>query len=103
MLLKDQRLVKEQWILVNLTCLIKVFNSDLGKIYERICNLEAVEIVNTYYKDKDTIERTQKCLKRMGEKFDLKHIAKQIDKYSNELNDEAKTIYDNMKEDFRYP
>ena len=39
----------------------------------------------------------------MGEKFDLKHIAKQLDKYSNELNDEAKNIYDNMKEDFRYP
>jgi hypothetical protein len=33
----------------------------------------------------------------MREKFDLKHIAKQIDKYSTELNDEAKKIYDSMK------
>ena len=52
--------------------LIKVFNSDLGKIYEKVCNLEAIEIIHTYYKDKDTIEKIKKCLKLLREKFDLK-------------------------------
>ena len=39
----------------------------------------------------------------MGEKFDLKQIAKQNDKYSKELNDKVKNICDNVKNDFRYP
>ena len=42
--------------------LVDIFNSELGKIYETICILEAVELVHENYTDERTIQNNETCL-----------------------------------------
>ena len=39
--------------------LIKIFNTDLGKLYEVICILQAVELVYEHYDDDGTVEKLE--------------------------------------------
>ena len=39
---------------------IKIFNTDLGKLYEIICILQAVELVYEHYDDDRTVEKLEK-------------------------------------------
>ena len=41
--------------------LVEIFNSELGKIYETICILEAVELVHENYTDERAIQKIEKC------------------------------------------
>ena len=82
--------------------LVDIFNSELGKIYETICILEAVELVHENYKDERTIQKIEKCLNLLNKEFDLKAIAKKIDEYRKIVNKHARTIFINLK-DGKYP
>ena len=59
--------------------LVNTFNSQLGKFYETICILEAVELVHENYRDERTIQKIQKSLNLSNEEFDLKQIAKKME------------------------
>jgi 3-polyprenyl-4-hydroxybenzoate decarboxylase len=82
---------------------MRVFNSDMGKLYELICNLEAIEELMQHYTDDKTKQRIAKNLKLIREPTDLKSIAANIQKYKKLLNEEAKKIHDDMKEDTGMP
>lgn len=83
--------------------LIRIFNSKLGKLYERICNMKAIELLYTYYStDSKALEKIDKNLKLIHEPDDIKTLHKNIDKYYRSLNRDAKKIYDKMKDDFRF-
>ena len=81
--------------------LIRVFNSELGKLYEKICNMKAIELVSEFYTDKDTEEKIHKSLNLLHEK--KTNLSSKIKEYSKSLNARAKKIYTNMDQDIRYP
>ena len=81
--------------------LIRVFNSELGKLYEKICNMKAIELVSEFYTDKDTEEKIHKSLHLLHEK--KTNVSSKIKEYSKSLNARAKKIYTNMDQDIRYP
>ena len=61
--------------------LIKIFNSRLGKLYERVCNMKAVELLYTHYSTyRDALEKIQANLKLIQEDDNIKTIHKNIDK-----------------------
>ena len=78
--------------------LVDIFNSELGKIYETICILEAVELVHEHYTDDRTIQKIEKCLKLLNKEFDLKAIAKKIEEYKTIVNKHAKNIFMNLRD-----
>ena len=78
--------------------LIRVFNSPLGSIYSRLCNLSAIKLLLEHYKDDDIVK--QKIivnLKDIREPEDITSIDRNIMKYFKELNTQAKPIYDKVK------
>jgi hypothetical protein len=84
--------------------LVQVFNSDLGKLYEIICNMQAIEILYQYYKDDRTVEKIQQNLKLIQEgNFSIKALHRKLNIYLRDLNKHAKKIYKGMKEEIRYP
>ena len=52
--------------------LISIFNSELGGLYEKICNLKAIELVHEFYPDEKTKERINKNVFLLNEQFNLK-------------------------------
>ena len=82
--------------------LMKIFNSSLGKLYQTICILQAVEILHSNYKDAKTDERIKKCLALMNESTNIKTIHKSIPSYNTKLNKEAKNIYKQIMTDGRF-
>lgn len=74
---------------------IKIFNSELGKLYEIYCNLKAIELLHKYYTDSTTIDKINKNLKLIDDKFSLKGIAKHIGQYFKKINSAAKKLYEN--------
>jgi hypothetical protein len=70
--------------------LTQVFNSDLGKLYEKISNLKALALLHENYKDKATMRKINQNLKLLGETFRPTSIEKHIKRYYRELNTEAK-------------
>lgn len=82
--------------------LIKIFNTDMGKLYEVICILQAVELVYEHYSDERTVEKLEKCMKLLDIPFNIKEISKIVEQYKKDLNKHAKTIYLGLK-DGKYP
>jgi hypothetical protein len=76
----------------NIEMLTKVFNSELGKQYKTISNLEAIESLKKYYKDADTNKKIEINLTDINEP----HTENNLKKYKNELNDKAKKIYNHL-------
>lgn len=76
--------------------LSEVFNSDLGKLYQKISNMEAILKVVENHKDDMTKRRAQLNLKDIGESSVFKTAGKQIERYSKALNKAAKSIYDEL-------
>ena len=83
--------------------LVQVFNSELGKIYEKVCNLQAIELLYQYYKDDRTKEQIEQNLKLLNEDLNIKRIHRKINDYLKLINKEARTIYSRMKEEVNYP
>ena len=76
--------------------LTRVFNSELGREYERFCNLKAMELVHEHYKDKSTLERMRTNLRLLGESFQLRSLGGQIRRSQRKLSAEAKPIYQEL-------
>jgi hypothetical protein len=76
--------------------LITVFNSDLGKIYKDINNIDAIELIKKNGYDKEALTK-----KRIEVNLDeIKYYANyknQYDKNKKELNNKAKKIYNDLK------
>jgi hypothetical protein len=75
---------------------IRVFNSELGKQYEKLCNLQAIQLLEQYYKDDSTREKINANLKLIHES-NKGSIDTLIKRYSKVINNESKNIYDNLK------
>lgn len=82
--------------LKKLIYLSRIFNSELGEIYQKISNLEAIEKILEFYRDKLDIKRVKLNLKEMGEPSSIKAIKKNREKYFKELNKKAKEIYKDL-------
>jgi hypothetical protein len=82
--------------------LMNVFNSDLGKQYEKLCNLQAIELLNEFYKDESTREKINLNLKLINERPNTS-ISKLITRYSKVINNEGKNIYNNIKNNINFP
>ena len=82
---------------------VSAFNSELGKLYEKVCNLQAIEVLHKYYKDDKTLQRIDKNLELLSETFNIKTIHRKINAYLKPLNAEARKSYKGMKDDINYP
>jgi len=80
----------------NIEILTKVFNSELGKQYKKISNLEAIQSLKQYYKDADTKKKIEINLTDIKESQNEKSIENNLKKYKNDLNNKAKKIYNNL-------
>jgi hypothetical protein len=76
--------------------LINVFNSDLGKIYKDINNIDAIELIkkNGYDKEALTKKRIEINLNEIKYYANYKN---QYNKNKKELNNKAKKIYNDLK------
>ena len=84
--------------------LVRVFNSELGKLYEKVCNLQAIELLHEFYKDDRTMEKINQNLKLVGEdSFNIKTMNRKLSDYLKLLNNEAKKIYKGLKDEVRFP
>ena len=76
--------------------LTRVFNSELGKQYERLCNLKAMALVREHYKDKTTESRLRTNLRLLGETFQLRSLGREIARAGRQLAAEAKPVYQEL-------
>jgi hypothetical protein len=76
----------------NIEVLTRVFNSELGKQYKKISNLEAIQSLKEYYKDADTKKKIEINLSDIKEPQNENNLKK----YKSELNQKAKKIYNNL-------
>jgi len=74
----------------------EIFNSELGILYQKISNLEAIDKILNYYKDALTLKKIRVNLKDIKEPLSLKSIRENIIKYSNALNKQSKKIYEEI-------
>jgi hypothetical protein len=81
---------------INIDKLINVFNSDLGKIYKDINNIDAIELIkkNGYDKEALTKKRIEINLNEIKYYANYKN---QYNKNKKELNNKAKKIYNDLK------
>ena len=73
-----------------------IFNSDLGEIYQKISNLEAIEKILEFYKDKLDLKRVKVNLKEINEPFKGKfkeNLKSNKEKYFKSLNRTAEELY----------
>jgi hypothetical protein len=56
-----------------------------------------------YYKNPSVIEQIKLNLKLLKEKFNLSSLNLKINRLSKVINNEAKNIYDNLKQNNNYP
>ena len=70
----------------------EIFNSDLGMLYQKISNLEAILKLLEFYKDDLTKKKVRLNLKGMREPAEIKSIKKQLALYSTALNRQAESI-----------
>lgn len=80
----------------NMEILTKVFNSELGKKYKTISNLEAIQSLKEYYKDADTKKKIEINLTDIKEPQSEKSIENNLKNYKTDLNNKAKKIYNNL-------
>lgn len=69
---------------------------------EKVCNLQAIEVLYQYDKDDRTMEKIEKNLKLLGEDLNIKRIHSKIHDYLKLINKEAKNIFSGMKEQVNY-
>lgn len=74
----------------------EIFNSDLGEIYQKISNLEAIEKIKENYNDKLTKNRININLKDIDEPQNLKSISKNRKKYFNILNKHTFPLFEEI-------
>lgn len=72
--------------------LTEIFNSDLGKEYQRISNLEAIRLLIDNTDDDLILKKIVLNLKDIGEEPNIMKIDKNIKKYKAKLNKEAKKL-----------
>ena len=82
--------------------LMRIFNSHLGKEYQTICILQAVELLHSNYKDDATTKKIEICLKLLNQSNNIKSIHRTITTMKSKLNKEAKKIYKGILTDARY-
>ena len=80
---------KNKKVLVYLT---QFFNSDNGKIYSDIANVEAIKLIFKKYTDPTTQQRIKSNLNSLGIKSNIRNINKFIKVNSKIINDNAKQI-----------
>ena len=73
----------------------KNFNNPLN-LYEKISNLQAIELLYQYYKDDRIVEKIEKNLKLLNEDLNIKRIHKKMHDYLKLSNKEAKKIYETI-------
>jgi len=74
--------------------LTKTFNSDLGALYKKISNIEAIENVLKYYNDDMTKHKVEINFKEIKES--PKTYKNDFVSYNERINNEAKNIYKNL-------
>jgi hypothetical protein len=62
----------------------------LGKQYEKLCNLQAIELLEPYYKNPSVIEKIKLNLTLLKEKFNLSSLNLKINRLSKVINNESK-------------
>jgi hypothetical protein len=72
--------------------LTKIFNSELGKEYQLISNLEALQLLLNYYQDEDTIKKIKINLKDLKLPNNIGKIDDFISEKSKQLNNQAKRL-----------
>lgn len=80
---------KNKKLLIYLT---QFFNSDNGKIYSDIANVEAIKLIFKKYTDPTTQQRIKSNLNSLGIKSNIRNINKFIKVNSKIINDNAKQI-----------
>lgn len=80
----------------NIEILNKIFNSELGKKYKLISNLEAIKLLSQFYDDADTKKKIEINLTDIKEPHNISSIEKHLKKYKSDLNTQAKKIYNNL-------
>lgn len=80
---------KNKKLLIYLT---QFFNSDNGKIYSDIANVEAIKLIFKKYTDPTTQQRIKSNLDSLGIKSNIRNINKFIKVNSKIINDNAKQI-----------
>jgi hypothetical protein len=70
--------------------LTQVFNSNLGKQYEKVSNLKALALLYENYKSKAILSKINKNLKLLNESFRIASIERHIKRYLKDINFEAK-------------
>jgi hypothetical protein len=73
-----------------LVTLTKIFNSELGKEYQLISNLEALQLLLKYYQDEDTIKKIKINLKDLKLPNNIGKIDDFISQKRKQLNSQAK-------------
>jgi hypothetical protein len=80
----------------NLLKLTKIFNSELGELYRKKSNLEAIKLLYYNYDDKLTNERILLNLNEIGE-IGYSSINKKIEQYDKFINEKAKQLNKKFK------
>ncbi len=74
----------------------KILNSNLGKLYFIKSNLEAIELVDNYYDDPETLNKINRNLAKLNYPENI-NINNEITKIEKIINKEAKAVLDKLK------
>jgi hypothetical protein len=74
--------------------LSKIFNGELGELYKKISNMEAIELIRKYYDDAKTNKKIEINLNDIGESEN--NYKTHLKEYNAKLNKNAKHIYNNL-------
>jgi lipopolysaccharide biosynthesis regulator YciM len=74
--------------------LSKIFNGELGELYKKISNMEAIELIRKYYNDAKTNKKIEINLNDIGESEN--NYKTHLKEYNAKLNKNAKHIYKNL-------
>jgi hypothetical protein len=77
----------------HLLLLSRIFNSNLGKEYQTIGQLEAIKLFVDTYDDKDDIRKAEFALRQIDKHYLLKDINKYIEEKKRKLNNEARPLF----------
>jgi hypothetical protein len=81
----------------HLLYLTRIFNSSLGEMYSKFCNLETLKQLLKHYEDDDTKNKAILNLKDIKLPDNIYDIDTLIEKIKNDLNKESKPIYNEIK------
>lgn len=75
--------------------LMRIFNSKLGHTYEKICNMQAIKLLQEYYRDdKVALRQIKQNIRLLKIKDDA--LDKTLKRYQSVLSKDAKEIYDKL-------